>query len=152
MQLVPLVTFRASLRDGADMVGAGPIGQRSVHHVTGGTFEGERLNGEVLPGGGDWILRTSDGTSRLDVRAGLKTDDGAVIYVRYGGVLKIGEAAMKKLGAGEDSDYGDSEFFTNPVFETGDERYAWLNDVVAVAEGRLLSGGVEYRVFEARND
>ena len=43
---------------------------------------------------------------------------------------------------------GDQYFRTTPRFETGDTRYAWLNQSVSVAEGRLLPGfGVEYRVY-----
>jgi hypothetical protein len=38
-----------------------------------------------------------------------------------------------------------------PRFETGDPRYAWLNRVVAVAEGRVLPNAVEYRVYELVN-
>ena len=70
----------------------------------------------------------------------IETDDGAIIYVTYGG--------RAEWSGGP----GSNPIYIAPRFETGDERYAWLNDVVAVAEGRLLSGGVEYRVFEACND
>lgn len=152
MQLVPLLTFRAEIRRPADLVGDVPIGNRSIHHVVGGSFEGERLRGKVLPGGGDWIVRTADGVNRLDVRAGLETDDGAVIYVQYTGVMQINDTATAKLRSGEDTDFGDCDFMTMPRFETGDANYAWLNNVVAVAEGRLVSDGVEYNVFEARHD
>jgi hypothetical protein len=41
---------------------------------------------------------------------------------------------------------------TQPRFETGDPRYAWMNSIVAVAEGRVLPGAVEYRVFQVVND
>lgn len=37
-------------------------------------------------------------------------------------------------------------FRTNPLFETGSARYAWLNDVVAVGTGYLVDGGVAYHV------
>lgn len=39
-------------------------------------------------------------------------------------------------------------FRINPLFETGDERYAWLNRVVAVGKGRTEDGGVRYEIFE----
>ena len=34
------------------------------------------------------------------------------------------------------------------MFETGDERYAWLNDIVAVGLGASVGGAVRYDVFE----
>jgi hypothetical protein len=39
-------------------------------------------------------------------------------------------------------------FRTSPVFETGDPRYLWLNDIVAVAMGGSISNGVKYDIFE----
>ena len=38
-------------------------------------------------------------------------------------------------------------FRTNPLFETGDARYAWLNHVVTVGKGRTGDGGVIYDIF-----
>jgi hypothetical protein len=43
-------------------------------------------------------------------------------------------------------------FMTTPVFETGDERYWWLNDLVCVAEGKLTADGASYRVYAVMND
>ena len=45
-------------------------------------------------------------------------------------------------------EFGDIHFVTQPRFETGDERYQWLNNLVAIAEGRIIEGAVQYRVFE----
>ena len=44
--------------------------------LTGGIIEGPKLQGEVLPGGGDWLLVGSDGTGRVDVRATIRTWSG----------------------------------------------------------------------------
>lgn len=41
-------------------VGVGPYGTRLISTAAGGTFEGARLNGKVLPNGGDWILVDGD--------------------------------------------------------------------------------------------
>ncbi len=41
---------------------------------------------------------------------------------------------------------------TSPRFETGDDRYAWLNGLVCVAEGKRWEQGVAYRVYAVRND
>lgn len=129
-------------------IGVGPFGTRTFHEVTGGTFEGKRLKGKVLTGGGDWILGGPDGCGRLDVRAQFLTDDGAAIYVQYTGILQITESVAKALAAGGGTDYGDHYFRTTPRFETGDQRYAWMNQAVFVAEGRVRPGGVEYKVYK----
>ena len=142
-----LMTFRANLKPPVD-VGGGPSGSRQISDVTGGSFEGPRLKGSVLASGGDWLLMGSDGVGRLDVRATLETDDGARIYVQYYGVLVMNEAVGKALSEGGETQYGDTYFMTQPRFETGDPNYAWLNSVVAVAEGRALSSAVEYRVYQ----
>ena len=145
------MTFRAELRDAVD-IGAGPAGARQIFDVTGGSFEGPRMKGRVLPSGADWLVMGSDGTGRLDVRATLQTDDGANIYVQYYGVVHLDEKVMTALASGEAMEFGDTYFFTAPRFETGDERYAWLNKIVAVGQGRMLPNAVEYRLFEVQND
>jgi hypothetical protein len=38
-------------------------------------------------------------------------------------------------------------FRTTPRFETGHERYAWLNTLVCVGYGWFGAGAVGYRVF-----
>lgn len=147
MKLEPLMTYRATLKQPVE-VGAGPLGARAIYDVTGGEFEGPRLRGKILPSGGDWLLLDGDGVGRLDVRATFETDDGARIYVQYYGVVVLDEELQARVAAGEETDFGDTYFAIQPRFETGDPRYAWLNRVVAVAEGRALPNAVEYRVFE----
>jgi hypothetical protein len=57
--------------------------------VIGGTFSGPKLKGQVLSGGGDWLLFRKDGAAQLDVRSTLRTEDGALIYVSYRGISII---------------------------------------------------------------
>jgi hypothetical protein len=62
----------------------GSIGvNRVIVPVSGGTFDGPKLKGTVLPGA-DWIVRRPDGSSVLDVRIILQTDDAQKIYMRMG--------------------------------------------------------------------
>src|SRR5439155_410211 len=130
-------------------VGAGPYGTRLFFEVVGGSFEGKRLNGKVLSGGGDWLLAGADGFARLDVRAQFLTDDGAAIYSSYGGLLQMTpkvQAAFADPNAS--TDFADQYFRTTPRFETGDPRYAWLNQCMFVSEGRILPGRtVEYKCY-----
>jgi hypothetical protein len=119
--------------------------------VIGGSAEGPRLKGRLLPSGADWLLVDSDGIGHLDVRGTLETDDGAHIYVHYHGILEINEKVLAALEKGEETDFGDTYFMTSPRFETGDPRYKWLNRIVAVAEGRVLPRAVEYKVYQLVN-
>ncbi len=147
--LEPLLEYYATLKAPA-VVGDGPFGTRQIFDVLGGEFHGARLRGRILPSGGDWILLGADGIGRLDVRATLETDDGALIYLAYYGVLHLNERVMQVLATGGSTEYGETYFFTQPRFETGDARYAWLNGVVAVAEGKLSAQRVDYRVYQLR--
>ena len=128
-------------------IGHGPFGNRAFVEVTGGTVEGNRLTGKVLTGGGDWVLIAPDGFARIDVRVQFLTDDGACLYVQYNGLLQMNQKFTDALAKGASTDYGDQYFRITPRFETGDPRYAWLNQSVFVAEGRLGPGRVEYKVY-----
>jgi hypothetical protein len=138
-------TYHANLKAPV-VIGAGPYGTRLFYEITGGRVEGARINGTVLTGGGDWLLVGPDGWGRLDVRAQFLTDDGAAIYCAYYGVVEMNATVQQAGAAGTGTDYGDQYFRTTPRFETGDPRYAWLNQTLFVGEGRLRPGGVEYKV------
>ncbi len=151
MKLEPLMTYTAILGAGAQ-VGEGPHGNRLIVEVTGGHFEGPRLKGRILGGGGDWLLIDKAGYGHLDVRATFLTDDGANLYVQYYGRVELTEAVGVALTTGKGGTaFGDQYFFSQPRFETGDARYAWLNHVLAVGQGRLNNGCVEYQVFAFAN-
>jgi hypothetical protein len=129
-------------------VGATPHGTRRIVYVKGGAFEGPKIKGKVLPGGGDWLLVRPDGASELDIRGTLQTDDGHLIYVQYRGIIHASPAISQRFAQGErDIDPSQYYFRTTPVFETGSEKYGWLNRIVAVGVGRRTPTGVAYRVY-----
>ena len=105
------------------------------------------MKGRILAGGGDWLLRGADGLSKLDVRKTFETDDGALIDVRYIGLYKFDDAVTQRISNGGESDFGDTLFKVQVLFETGDPRYAWLNETVAVGEGRETQSGVIYQLY-----
>jgi hypothetical protein len=132
-------------------IGDGPLGRRVLFCSGGGSFHGSRVRGEVLPGGGDWTLFRPDGAMSLDVRLTLRTHDDALVHMTYGGRwivpadLRADVAdPAKRYQVNPDRYY----FRTNPLFETGSEQYAWLNDVVCVGSGYLVEGGIAYHVAE----
>ena len=122
--------------EGVTNVGATPLGRRLIFYVKGGTFEGPKLRGEILPGGGDWALVSSDGATRLNVRVVLRTDDGDVIYMTYRGISYT------------PTDGSEPYFRTAPFFETASEKYSWLNRIVAVGFGAFAEGRLGYKVYE----
>ncbi|GAB2459452.1 DUF3237 domain-containing protein [Jatrophihabitans fulvus] len=133
-ELVPLA--RVSVAAG-DMftVDDGPYGNRVVAGISDGRWEGERFSGDIVGAGGDWAMPSRDGASMLlDVRQVVRTDDGATVYVTYHGR----------------SDRARGTYTVAPTFETSDERYAWLNAVQAVGQGRFEDGRLNYEMFEVR--
>jgi hypothetical protein len=148
MKLEYEFSYRAELKPGL-AVGPGPYGTRLVVEVIGGSFEGARLKGKIMSGGGDWLLVGNDGFGRLDVRAQFVTDDGAAIYAQYFGILQLTDKVQQALAAPEvGTDFADQYFRSAPRFETGDARYAWLNQTLFVGEGRVRPGRtVEYNVY-----
>ncbi|MBT5777959.1 MAG: DUF3237 domain-containing protein, partial [Rhodospirillaceae bacterium] len=134
--------------DAPQMVAHTPVGGRKIVLVTGGTFEGERLSGKVLPGGGDWALTRGDGSLVLDVRLTLEAGNGDLIYMTYRGVRHGPDEVMKRLSAGEVVNPSEYYFRIAPLFETASERYGWLNRIVCVGSGERLKQGPRYTVFE----
>ncbi|MDP6690157.1 MAG: DUF3237 domain-containing protein [Alphaproteobacteria bacterium] len=129
-------------------LGRTPLGKRYIADVTGGKFEGPELRGRALPGGGDWAVVRPDHVLQLDVRVTLETDDGALIYMSYRGLRHGSKEVTARLAAGEDVDPSEYYFRTSPCFETGSEKYGWLNNIVCVGLGRAVPDGVVYRVFK----
>jgi hypothetical protein len=146
-ELEYLFSYSADIDQPQQGIGAGPFGHRMIARVMGGRVEGPRLNGKVLPGGGDWALIDGHDTLRLDARITLETDDGALVFASYRGVITpIDPETVVKVISGT-IEPGAFYYRTTPSFETGDERYAWLNTLVAVAVGNLSTEGVSYDVF-----
>lgn len=137
--------------DAPQGIPGGPMGERQIFIVKGGMLEGPRIKGTVLPGGGDWATRRPDGVIQLDVRATLKTDDGAMIYAQYSGLIDGPMETIVAAAAGQDPPLSEYYFYTNPMFQVGAQKYEWLNHSIAIGRGRIVPGGVEYRVWALAN-
>ena len=118
-----------------DINTAESLGSRQIYPITGGAFDGPRLRGTALQGGGDWLIRRPDGTNELNARVTLQTDDEELIYLWHRGLTFTPES-------------GDTYWRTTPVFETASKKYGWLNRIIAVGVGRSIPGKSAYRVFE----
>ena len=143
----PLMTVRIAAAP-PQKLGTVPHGIRSIVPVTGGDFDGPRLRGKILPGGGDWLLLRSDGVLELDLRITLETDDHALIYMTFQGVRHGPPDAIAALGRGEAVDPASYYFRTVPRFETSSEKYAFLNRIIAVGAGETRPDGAVHRIDE----
>jgi hypothetical protein len=128
------------------VIGKTPAGHRRIAPVTGGHFSGERLAGTVLPGA-DWVINRPDGVMIIDVRLALKTIDDALIYTSYQGRFLAEPDAMGRFAKGALLDRSEYSLAIAARFECGDERYAWLNNVIAVGTGEQTRAGPIYTIF-----
>ena len=137
MELVPLGTMTAVMRKPYSLPKT-PSGDRLIYEVESGSFVGDRLRGEMHgTSTADWLTIGPDGTATLDVRSVLRTHDGAFVFLHYSGRVDVSEGFGKPL-------------YAAPLFETGDDRYRWLNRVQTVAKGTLDGLVLTYEVCEVR--
>jgi hypothetical protein len=127
----PLIVLRLET-SATEQVGTTPDGTLSIFPIIGGSFEGDRLRGRVLAGGGDWVTTKADGCFELDARATFETDDGALIYMTFTGIR----------------DDAHKYFRTLPRFETASPKYAFLNRLLAVGIGEIRPDGPVHVIEE----
>jgi hypothetical protein len=116
------------------LFGKTPLGERRVVQILGGRLDG-KLSGEVLPGGADWQIITASGVAQLEARYTIRTPEGALILVQNRGIRHALPEILDQLYAGEPVDPSRYYFRSTPLFETGENSYAWLNRIVAVCSG-----------------
>src|SRR5262249_18647305 len=116
-------------------IGNVPSGTRFTFPITGGSFEGDRLRGKVLPNGDDWAMKRQDGVIELDLRVTLETDDGALVYMTFTGLR-------------DDAAPGGPYFRTLPRFETAEAKYSFLNRLLAVGTGVIRATGPVHVIEE----
>lgn len=114
-------------------MGPGPLGERRIVPILGGTFEGPAMRGTVLPGGNDWQIVREDGVLDVDARYALRDERGGAIRVVSQGYRHGPPEVLASLARGETVD--SSKYFFRSIlrFETGEPELAWLNKTIAVA-------------------
>jgi len=143
----PLFDLKVDLCDVLDF-GSGPAGHLRVVRIAGGYFEGPRLSGHVLEGGGDWQTLRDDGVAELDVRCLLRTGSGALVHL-YGSGMRHGPPeVMARLGRGEDVP-AEAYYFRELIrFTTSALELQWLNRMLAVATASRQRNSALLQVFE----
>jgi hypothetical protein len=110
-------------------------GRRRIIPILGGTFEGPKVRGKVLPGGADWQIVRADGLAELDTRYMLQTDSGSLIYIQNAGIRHAPPDVTKKLLEGQPVDPAQVYFKTVPTFETSAAELQWLTRSIFVGTG-----------------
>jgi hypothetical protein len=130
----PIFRIRCEVADILSL-GHTPFGERRIINILGGTVEGPRLNGRILPGGADWQIIRTDGVADLKARYTIETDKGARILVASDGMRHGPPDVIAAIARGEPVDPSLYYFRTATRFETADPRVAWLNKIIAVGRG-----------------
>ena len=142
----PLFTLSADVGELISL-GAGPLGERRVVYITGGSFEGSQMRGEVI-GGTDWQILRADGTLELDARYAIREERGGVVQVTSQGYRHGPPDVMAQLARGEAVDPASYYFRTTMRFETGARELEWLNRTIAVATAERKARRVDLRAWQ----
>jgi len=139
--------FTIALDFEVSVLGDTPYGIRRIARLNTGSFEGPKLRGIVL-GGGGWMLMRRDDVLEIEVRLTLETDDKQQIYMNWKGLRHGPKEIIDRLYRGETVDPGAYYFRTTPYFETSSERYGWMNRICSIAAGSLAASERTLHVFE----
>jgi hypothetical protein len=123
-------------------------GLRRVIPIVGGTIEGPRLRGRVLPGGADFQLVRSPTVAELDARYALELDGGQRVYVVNRALRRADADVTARLVRGEPVDPSLVYFRCSPSFEVADETLRWLSESVFVGTGARRPDRVEMSFFK----
>ncbi|WP_372604976.1 DUF3237 domain-containing protein [Actibacterium sp.] len=117
----------------ARSAGPGPEGERLHIPITGGTVQGPRLTGRILPGGSDWPVIGADGHSRIAAHYTIEATDGTLIYVVNRGLRVSPDAVRAQLRAGEPVDPSAYYMRAAPVFDAPAGPHRWLSETLFVS-------------------
>ncbi len=143
----PIFTIHAELGPMLNL-GPTPYGERRIIDILGGTVQGPKLQGKVLPGGADWQIVRTDGAADIQARYTLETTTGGRILVNSAGLRHGPPEVLAALARGEAVDPASYYFRTVMRFETADPGADWLNRILAVARGQREALAVRLDVFE----
>jgi hypothetical protein len=131
------------------VLGESPWGQRRLIVVKEAQLDGPRIKATMIPGSGsDWVREATDGVSMIDCRMTFRTDDDAVIHMRYEGIRRGPAEVIDRVNRGERFEPSEIYHRVAVFFETAAENYLWMNGIVGVGLIRYREGGPAYEIFE----
>jgi hypothetical protein len=140
--------FTIALEIHVSSLGETPYGGRRAFYFDAGSFDGPKLKGRVLPGGGGWSLIRRDDVMEVDARLILETDDNHEICMAWKGLRHGPKEVLDRLYRGEILDSGAYYFRATPYFETSSEKYGWLNGICSIASGSLSANARTLDVYQ----
>jgi len=143
----PIFSIRAELETIINL-GHTPYGERRMIGIIGGSVNGPKLKGHILPGGADWQIIRSDGAADIKARYAIETETGALIMVTSEGLRHGPPAVMERLMRGDNVDPRHYYFRTVMRFETAAPAVDWLNRILAIAKGQREPQAVRLDVYE----
>ena len=132
------------------VVGPALKGIRLISPFRDGFAKSDKINGKIVECSGDWGLVIDSATFKVDSRACIETDDGALIYITYVGYSHANAKIAALIGAGKGGELSPSDYYfrTSVSFETGSPKYAWLNHTIAIGVGSFPAAGkVAFRIY-----
>lgn len=143
----PIFRVRAELADILQF-GKTPDGERRVIHILGGTVEGPKLKGTILPGGADWQIIRADGAADIRAKYTIRSESGGLVLVTSEGLRHGPPEVIARLAKGEAVDPALYYFRTVMRFETADPALDWMNRILAIARGAREPNAVRLDVHE----
>lgn len=123
IELIPLCTAQLTVRPPLD-AGRGPSGRALIGEIASARFSG-RIEGSMAgTSSADWLRITPDGLFLPAIHLAIRTDDGALLLMRYAGSFRREQGQPATV-------------LVTASFETGDERYRWLTELQIVGKGQL---------------
>jgi hypothetical protein len=149
-RLEHIMSYNVKLSE-PEVIGPVPEGLRVNVYVTEGTVTGPRVSGKLRPVGGDWLTIRRDGVGIPDVRLTIETNDGALIYGAYSGIVDLGEDGYEQFARGNPPASG-TAIRMSPRFYTAHPDYLWLNRLhcLGIGQAFLERSEVAYDVYAVR--
>jgi hypothetical protein len=130
------------------VVGQAPEGLKRVVPIVGGTFEGPKIRGTLVPGGADWQYVRADNVTVVEARYLLRTDDDVLIEVHNRGLRHGPQETMRRLAAGEHVDPREYYFRATPSLTAPAGKYDWLNRSLFICSGARYATAITLWVYE----
>ena len=121
-------------------LGDTPYGSRRIFYFDAGSFDGPKLKGTVLPGGGGSSRIRRDDALEVDVQLILETDDKHQIYMAWKDFAMVRRRSWTAFIAARSS--------TREPTICASEKYGWMNRICAIATGSLGANARTLDVFQ----
>jgi len=142
-------TARLTVLLGAPLeIGPTARGLHRVIPITGGSVEGPRFSGRILPGGADWQYVASDGLTEVDARYTMESSSGVRVGISSRGVRFGPPDVLARLGRGEAVGPGEYYFRTAMRFEAPRGEFEWMGQAIFLAKAQRLPSEVRIDVFQ----